>query len=179
MAAFVPRFIGEPEIQFKEGFQAGAAFLLNYRRNATLTWKFGAYYNDEFFGLFLIPLIGIDWKISSRQRLFGVAPGYLTYENRLNKTLSWGGNFRTFTSSYKTAASAAGNDNYIRFDDNQIGAYLDIYAAKKLVINLEMGYSVVRRIRSGTGKMTEETFLLDDHGPYARICLQYRLRLDK
>ncbi|MDE3250865.1 MAG: hypothetical protein KGO82_19535, partial [Bacteroidota bacterium] len=40
--------------------------------NGVLTYKFGIYLNGEFFGLFVMPLLGIDWQINKKTNLFGV-----------------------------------------------------------------------------------------------------------
>ncbi len=58
MVAFIPRWNGETSVQFSEGFQAGGAGLLNYKKNPGLEFKFGLYYNSEFWGAFFIPLLG-------------------------------------------------------------------------------------------------------------------------
>lgn len=179
LGALIPRFNGQAAMQFKNGFQAGAAILFSYRAHPGLTWKLGTYYNSEFFGPFIIPLFGLDWKISPRQRLFGVAPGYLTYENRLNGKLYWGGSIRTFTNSYRIDSSMPGQQDHVRIDDNQVGAYIDLYVAKRLVVNAEAGYSVLRRMRTGDGTSAEAKSMLKDHSPYARVSLQYRVRFDQ
>lgn len=178
--AFIPRWNGQPEVQFKDGFQPGGAGLMTYKKRPGLTFKFGLYYNKEFFGNFFMPLAGIDWKINSRQRLFGILPGYMTYENFINKKFAWGGNFRTFTNSYKLINKTSVDDptSFIRIDDNQLGAYLDFYATKKIVFNLEGGYSIMRKVRSGINSKNYMTYLSKHDGLYVRACLQYRLRFD-
>jgi Domain of unknown function (DUF6268) len=180
MLAFIPRFNGEPEVQFKEGFQAGVVLLFSYKTRPGLTFKFGGYYNTEFFGPFFWPLLGIDWKINSKQRLFGILPSYATYEYRISKKLSWGGNFRTYTNSYKVynPPGQSVNADYTRFNDNQVGAYMDFYLTPKIVANVEGGYSIMRRIESGTSKDAEPFIISEHDGAYFRLSVQYRLRFD-
>ena len=181
-AAFIPRWNGEPEIQFSKGFQAGVAILMMYHKNANLSYKLGVYYNREFWGNFFIPLLGIDWTINKKQRLFGILPGYLTYENRLSKRISWGGNFRTFTNSYKlgNTFSLPPVSDFIRIDDNQLGAYTDVYLTPKLALTAEAGYSILRKVRAGYGKTSKEEYIVlsNNSAPYFRITFQYRMRLD-
>ncbi len=180
MVAFIPRWNGQPEIQFKDGFQPGGAVLVTYKKRPGLTVKLGLYYNKEFFGNFFMPLAGIDWKINSRQRLFGILPGYMTYEYLINSKIAWGGNFRTFTNSYKLIDKTPVDDptSFIRIDDNQLGAYLDFYATKKIVINLEGGYSIMRKVRAGVNRKDNMYDLSTHDGLYVKACLQYRLRFD-
>ncbi len=183
MAAFIPRWNGESSIQFIEGFQAGGAVLMTYKKRHGLQYKFGLYYNREFWGNFFIPLLGLDWRINNKQKLFGIFPGYLTYENRISKRFSWGGNFRTFTTSYKIKPDPIANPpaDFIRIDDNQLGIYGDVYLQPKIVFSAEAGYSILRKVRSGYGKTSGDEYLAlsKNSAPYVRLTLQYRLRLDK
>ena len=180
MLAFIPRFNGEPEVQFKEGFQAGGVLLFSYKKRPGLTFKFGGYYNTEFFGPFFWPLLGIDWKINNKQRVFAILPSYATYEYRINKKLSWGGNFRTYTNSYKVHNTPAQSlqIDYTRFNDNQLGAYMDFYLTPKIVLNSEGGYSITRSIETGVSKDAEPFISSEKTGAYFRLAIQYRLRFD-
>jgi Domain of unknown function (DUF6268) len=180
MIAFIPRFNGEPEVQFKEGFQAGGVLLFTYKMRPGLSFKFGGYYNSEFFGPFFWPLLGIDWKINNKQRLFGILPSFATYEYRINKKLSWGGNFRTFTNSYKVynPPGTAVTLDYTRFNDNQVGAYMDFYLTPRIVTSAEAGYSMMRSIESGVTKDSEPFIISKHDGAYFRLAVQYRLRFD-
>jgi Domain of unknown function (DUF6268) len=182
MLAFIPRWNGEPDIQFSEGFQAGGAVLMTYKQRPGLQFKFGLYYNREFFGNLFIPLLGLDWTINKKERLFGVLPGYFTYENRISKKISWGGNFRTFTNSYRISNNPPSDPpaDFIRIDDNQLGAYADLYLMPKLAITAEAGYSLFRKLRSGYGHTTKDEYdvLSKNSAPYIRLTLQYRIRFD-
>ena len=131
----------------REGqWQFGGILLGSYHANKDLTYKMGIYLNSEFFGLFVIPLLGIDWQINDRTNLFGVLPASLTLEYKLGRQFYTGAVFRTFTNSYHDTGP-----NYIRIDENQLGFFLDYYPAKKILLNLEAGHSILRKIRSGDG----------------------------
>ncbi len=45
----------------------------------------GLYINGDLFGLFVMPLTGVDWQINSKTNLFGVLPGNMTLEHELKK----------------------------------------------------------------------------------------------
>jgi hypothetical protein len=127
--------------------QIGGAFFGEKKLSETFQLRVGVYVNNELFGLFVVPLTGIDWKINNRSNLFGLLPGSLTYEYRLNKSSFAGMAFRTLTNSYGV------NDNYYRIDENQLGAYYDFYVTKHLVLNAEVGHSILRKsVKAGTGK---------------------------
>jgi hypothetical protein len=176
----IPRWMGQPDNQFSDGFQMGGAFLFTRKVRPGLKYQFGLYYNKELFGNFFMPLLGIDWKINDRMNLFGILPGYLTYEHRMHKRLAWGAAFRTFTSSYKLQLKTnALAQDYLRVQDNQLGLYIDGYLTEKIVLNAEIGHTILRRISTGLqskGGRDNEYLVSDRDNLYFRLSLQYRLR---
>ncbi|HYJ39112.1 MAG TPA: hypothetical protein VEV87_10865, partial [Chitinophagaceae bacterium] len=135
--------MNDEQINNQGTLQIGGAALITMKKKETLTWKFGLYVNGDLFGVFIIPLAGIDWKINEKSNLFGILPANLTYERKLGKKTYSGFTFRTFTNSY------AKDTGYWRVDENQLGAFMDFYLTKNLVINGEAGSSVLRKIRTG------------------------------
>jgi len=150
--------------------QIGGAALLFAKKNETFTWKFGLYVNGDLFGLFIIPLAGIDWKIDDKSNLFGVLPANLTYERKVNKRIYYGLNFRTFTNSY-----ARDTGGYWRVDENQLGAFTDLYLTKNILFNLEAGSSILRKIRTGVNRKADDNWNIHDN-IYFKISLAYRMR---
>ena len=152
-------------------FQFGGALVgAMYKAGEHLTYKMGVYVNGEFFGLFIIPLLGIDWKINDKTNLFGILPASLTLERRLAKRLYAGAAFRTFTNSYHDSGN-----QYIRIDENQLGLFMDYYPARHLVLNLEAGHSLFRKIRSGTRYDIKNNWNAQNNF-YVKLTLAYRLR---
>jgi len=150
--------------------QVGGALFGIKKFSEKFELRVGVYLNNELFGLFVVPLTGIDWKINNRSNLFGLLPGSLTYEYQLNKISYTGMAFRTLTNSYGV------NDTYYRIDENQLGAYYDLYLTKHLVFNGEVGHSILRKIR--TGKYREKGEKLDVNDAwYFKAAIAYRLRL--
>ncbi len=97
--------------------------------------------------------------------------------------MSWGGNFRTFTNSYKLDIRyfMPPVSDFLRIDDNQLGLYTDFYLLPKVVLNAEAGYSILRKVRAGYGNTSKDEYIVmsENSAPYFRVTLQYRLRLDK
>ena len=152
-------------------YQLGGVVIAGYKKNEKLTYKFGVYVNGEFFGLFLIPLVGIDWQINDRTNLFGVLPASLTLERKLSSHFYAGMVFRTFTNSYHDTGAA-----YFRVDENQLGIFIDTYLTKNIILNLEAGHSILRKIRTGI-EHQKVTDLKADDNFYFKVSLAYRLRL--
>ena len=151
-------------------YQLGGAMVAAYKKSEKLSYRFGLYANGEFFGLFVIPLAGIDWKINSNTSVFGILPGNLVLEHKINEHMYAGGNFRAITNSYGSSS------NYWRIDENQLGAYLDTYITKNAVVNLEAGHSIMRRIRTGSRKQHRTDWNVDDNF-YIKMMLAWRVRL--
>lgn len=168
----IPRFNSEG-LKFDNSFQMGGVLLATYKKKESLKYKFGVYANNEFFGLFVMPLAGIDWHINDRNNLFGVLPGRLTYEHKLSNNFYTGGTFRAITNSYRLS-----DGNYLRIDDNQVSAYVDFYPAKHLVFSLEPGYGIMRKLR--TGKEHSKNYITDlnwGDGLFIKLTAAYRIRL--
>jgi hypothetical protein len=168
----IPRINGE-ELNFENNFQLGGVLLAAYKKKETLKYKFGLYVNREFFGLFIIPLVGIDWHINDRNNLFGVLPGKLTFEHQLSTHFYTGGTFRAITNSYRLT-----NGNYLRIDDNQLSGFLDCYVTNHVVVTAETGYGIMRQLRSGNGY--NKHYLTDykwADGIFIKLSASYRIRL--
>ena len=83
--------MNDSSLQKKSELQIGGALIAAYKRKGKLTWKLGVYINNEYFGIFVMPLLGINWEIGKKDYLFGVLPGSLTYEHKINVyILLWG-----------------------------------------------------------------------------------------
>jgi hypothetical protein len=155
-------------------FQAGGLVLMNYKINPKLTVRAGLYYNREAFGNFFMPLAGLEYKIDSTLQLWGTLPGSLFLEKKLRPRWYAGLTFKAVNNSYQLL-----NGEYIRFNDNQLSLFTDIYVTKKLVLNLEAGHSFFRQIRLGkTGSIKQYVYEtpVNDNLLF-RVSAVYRIRL--
>lgn len=151
--------------------QTGGAMILQKKINDQLLYRFGVYMNSEFFGFFIVPVAGIQWKINDRSDLFGLLPGSITYQYKLASKTTTGASFRALTNSY------AAGDNYFRFDENQLGIYIDQYLSNRIVLNAETGHSILRKVRTGVRNQKGENLLVED-AFYFKVSMAYRIKLD-
>ncbi len=126
--------LGSP---FSDIFQLGVYSLFTVTQSDKFRYKFGLYYNREFFGNFFIPLVGIDWKVSDRFSLYGTLPNslkvsYSIVPSRVNAGLA----FRSLTRSFR------GEDlnTFVRYNELQLKMFFDFYITKKNVVFVEGGY---------------------------------------
>ena len=162
------------QFSLPDAWQAGGFIVANYKKNKQLTYKFGLYFNQEAFGSFFVPLLGLEWKIDSTLFLWGTLPGTLTLEKRISSKWYTGAAFKAITNSYQLR-----NGSFVRIDDNIISGILDYYLTKKWVINAELGHSVFRRVRfgeRGTGKNYFYKEKINDN-LFFKIAIAYRWRL--
>lgn len=153
-------------------WQIGGVVFASYEKAPGKKIRFGAYMNSDFFGFFFMPLLGADWRIDDKNYIFGLLPGRLTWEHKLNKRLYWGSTFRAITNSYRLQ-----NGQYVRIDDNQISLYLDAYVAKHICLTLEPGYGIMRKLRTGLEGKNYLTNRNWGDGPFIKLSASYRIRL--
>ena len=157
------------EVGRSDNWQVGGAVIANFKANENLRYKLGVYANREFFGLFVMPLLGIDWEISKKTNLFGILPGSLTLEHKLSQNLYTGASFRAITNSYRTPSG------YWRINENRLGAFLDYYFSKRIVINFEGGHSILRKLSAGDNDKSEVNWEARDN-LYFKLGAAFRFR---
>jgi Domain of unknown function (DUF6268) len=175
----IPRWNGDKTAIFKNSFQMGGAILASYKKQDQLTWKFGIYYNAELSGAFFMPLLGIDWRINNRNNLFGVLPGNLVFEHMITNRIYWGASFKAITNTYTAGFVYAGtNAKYLRIDDNQLSLFADFYLLKNIVLNLEAGHAVLRKLRLGVKNDNVKYYYKENMNDdlLLKASLNYRIR---
>ncbi|MFQ3577224.1 MAG: hypothetical protein SNJ77_12390 [Cytophagales bacterium] len=135
----IPRFNGP----FDNSFQIGVLNTVNINNSGNLNQRFGFYANQEFFGLFLLPLYGIDWKINGSWRAYGLLPVNAAIENRKSEKLAYGISFNAFINSFRSFQTEK-YPGYFQRNTNELYLYADYYLSAKLVLQGKVGYSVGR-----------------------------------
>ena len=169
----IPRWNGEKLFGDKTS-QFGGVLIFSYAPRPSLKFRAGIYVNKEFFGTYIVPLGGIDWRINENNNLFGVLPGRLTYEHQWNDRLYSGATFRAITNSYRLT-----NGEFLRLDDNQVSIFIDYYLSKNICVTLEPGYGLFRKLRTGENDKNyiREADWVD--GAFVKLSASYRRRLDE
>lgn len=156
----------------KNTLQYGGATLVTFALKPKQKFRAGVYVNNEFFGVYVIPLFGIDWRIDDRNYLFGALPGRLTFEHQWSDKWYGGITFRAITNSFRIS-----DGQFLRLDDNQISLFLDYYLSKHICVTLEPGYGLLRKLRTGEDKKKYLTEVDWGDGPFIKLSSSYRLRL--
>lgn len=181
--------IGIPKVasDFKDAtdmhdYQFGGIFLQNYQYSETFKVKFGLYYNQEAFGSFFMPIIGIDCKVSDRLYIYGNMPNMYRIEYAIKKNRLYSGlGFRSLTRSFRL--SKAYNYDYVRYNEIQLKLFVDYFVAKKVVLFAEAGYSLGKNPWQFTYNTKQETLRNPIYAPIGsypifNAGLAYRIRFD-
>jgi hypothetical protein len=184
LSSFIVRRNTQVDVKSEDDWQYGGIILTTWKKNQDVSFKFGLYYNKEFFGNYFMPLVGLDWKINARNNLFGVLPGYMIFEHKVTSKFYYGFAFRAFTNSYREETTDpcfsgdCSGKNYLRIDDNPLGIYADTYLSKKIVLSAEAGYTILRRYRYGfKGENIHYKTDYKNDNFYFKASLAYRIRL--
>ena len=134
----IPKIAGaDMGASFSDVFQIGVYSLFTVTESEKFRYKFGLYYNREFFGNFFVPMVGVDWKVSNRFSIYGTLPNSMKFSYALHpKRINGGLAFRTMARSFR------GEDvnTFVRYNELQLKTFFDFYITPKNVVFVEGGY---------------------------------------
>ncbi len=122
-------------------FQMGGLLVFSVKHSDNFKLKYGCYYNQEFFGPLIVPIIGLDWKVNEKFRIFGNLPITATGEYTFSNRFSAGVFFNANTASYLYDKQRL----YIHKSSQELSAYGDLYVTKNLVFQTKLGYTIGRK----------------------------------
>ncbi|MEI7595742.1 MAG: DUF6268 family outer membrane beta-barrel protein [Bacteroidota bacterium] len=191
MLIALPKVSSDFEEVNNKDWQMGGILLFTYKKKENLKYKFGGYYNQEYFGPMFVPIIGIDWQPSDKISVFGNLPIALTFDYRFSKRFSTGIYFNAPTFSYRLGEKF--HNEYIQKSSQDLSLYLDSYIFKNIVFSAKGGHSFGRsyRIYSENDKLSAKisAVAIGDNrlqlsndindGYFFEIKLSYRVPLKK
>ncbi len=140
---FVPRFMTDFENADGNSLQLGAIVLYEKRFHDRLMMRFGAMYNDEFGGPFLVPLVYVDWIISERWNVSGLFPIYGKLNYKVNENFTAGISHFGLITSYRL-----GNPNYAGDYMERTSIDLTLFGRHRIAGNIHLegrfGYALGR-----------------------------------
>lgn len=139
-------------------FQMGGLIISTFKKSEKLKYKFGWYFNSEFFYPYTFPIVGIDWQVSEKLRLFGNLPIDFTSEYKLRERFYTGFKFNPLTYSFRLSEKS--NNSYIKQVDYQFKLFLSYYLTPNVVCYIEGGHTIGRYY-----KQFSEDHVLETHNP--------------
>lgn len=119
---FAPRLMSDLNHVNGDHFQFGGLAMYKKKFNNTLTMAFGAMYNQELFGPYLVPLIDLDWQISEHWSITGLVPIYSKIKYKVNDNFDLGIAHFGLITSYKLGAPE-NNGDYIERSSIDVTLY--------------------------------------------------------
>ena len=142
MFAFIPRYNSDLLNSSSEAWQFGFLSYYTKRSSENYLWKVGAYVNTEFFGLFVVPVYGINWNISSRWSLIGNIPIWAKVNYKVSEKLNLGFSYMALISTYRLTGEF--NNAYIsRFAIEPV-LYAEVPIVKNLYLTGKAGHTLGR-----------------------------------
>ncbi len=140
---FVPRLMGDFDRIDSESFQFGGIALYEKRYHKSLTMRFGASFNQELFGPFVVPLVYLNWQLSDKWQIVGLLPVYGKLNRSVNNDLTVGLHYFGLVTTYRLGHESYANDYMERRSID-----LSLFARRRLAGNIHfeirMGFALGR-----------------------------------
>lgn len=105
-----PRLMSDFKNLDGNSFQMGAAFNYEKTFHDDLTMSFGAMFNQELFGPYLVPVVDLHWQVSERWRIDGMLPITARVAYKVNEGMTTGFNHFGLITSYYLGDEAYAGD---------------------------------------------------------------------
>ena len=163
------------DLEGDDVYFSGAA-LLSYRFSEDFLLSGGLYYDDSFGYPQLLPMLGVQWRLSEELTLDGLLPQYLVFAYRAGDRLAVGLKYMVSGDQYRLSENKPWKDTIVKYSQMLAGPFVDITLADHLVLRLEGGFAFSREFEFQDDDTSAKLFDGDikDNG-YAggSISLQY------
>jgi hypothetical protein len=141
-----PRLMSDFRNLDGNSFQLGA--VLNYEKTFSedLTMSFGAMYNQELFGPYLVPIVDLHWQLSDRWRIDGMLPVTARVVYKVNDNMSAGFNHFGLITSYYLGDEAYAGD-YMERQSIDLSLFLRHRISGKFFVEGMFGRALGRSYR--------------------------------
>ncbi len=140
---FAPRLMTDFVATFSNSIQLGGVLMYEKIKNDDLTWRIGVLYNQEFFGTYIVPVLYLDWNMTSKIKLKGLLPVYAKLYTQPSEKLAYGLHFIGLTTSYKINEPGY-NNYYVDRRSIDVSAFTNIHIWDNVFFEGRAGYSLSR-----------------------------------
>lgn len=142
-ALFIPRYMTDFKATFSNCIQLGGMLAYEKIKSKNLTWRAGVLFNQEFFGPYLIPILYLDWNITSKLKFTGLLPIYGKLFIQPAANLTTGLHFIGLTTSYRINENSYTN-YYVERNSIDLSYFVNTQLAKNIFIEGRVGYSLTK-----------------------------------
>jgi len=138
---FAPRYMTDFNASFANSLQLGGVLMFEKVKSPTYTYRVGVFYNQEFFGPYIVPVFYLDWSMTSKFKITGLIPIYGKVYYQPNENFSAGIHFIGLTTTYRINEKNLEN-YYIDRRSIDVSLFSNIHLFDNLFIEGRLGYSV-------------------------------------
>jgi hypothetical protein len=120
----------------------GAVVRGTYKVDEHLSWRGTLGYRKQFYGPQYIVLVGLDWKVNDKWRIFGDLPSSTTISYSVNQKVNTGFNLSVQQTSYRLN----NQDRYFEYNSVNPGLFAEYYVSKNWAIRGTASYSLIRNM---------------------------------
>jgi hypothetical protein len=133
------------DISGEDMLYSGAA-MLRIKKSDKFSYSIGAAFSKQFFGTLLVPIIGIDWKISDKLSFSGTLPVSEKLKYQLSNKSATGINidFGIGGGSYRLSKKM--NSDYFQAQQFKTSLFYEYMLAKNFSINVSAGYNFTQQL---------------------------------
>lgn len=113
-----------------------------YRHNPRRGYRLTVGYRQQFYGPQYVLLLGLDWRLGPRWRLFGDLPTSFTASYALAPRSNVGFNLTGINTAYRLLSS----DQYLQYQQGHYGLFAETHLRSHWVLRATVAYAVTRRI---------------------------------
>lgn len=145
-----PRIMSDFKNLDGNSFQMGAMFAYEKTFHEDLAMSFGAMFNQELFGPYLVPIVDLHWQVSERWRIDGMLPITARVVYKVNENMSAGFNHFGLITSYYLGDEAYAGD-YMERQSIDLSLFLRQRISGKFFVEGMFGRALGRSYRQYAG----------------------------
>ena len=120
----------------------GGVLRAAYRANPRRAYRLTVGYRQQFYGPQYVLLLGLDWRLGPRWRLFGDLPTSFTASYAAAPWFNAGFSLTGINTAYRLL----NNDQYLQYQQGHYGLFAETYLNSHWVLRAIAAYAVTRRI---------------------------------
>lgn len=147
---FAPRLMSDLKNVSGSHFQFGGTAMWEVKYRDELTMSYGAMFNQELYGPYIVPVVNLDWQINDRWNISGLLPIYSKISYKASPSFSFGLNHFGLGSTFKLGDPQY-NGDYIERRSIEVGLFGRLKMGSDLYLEGRVGYSLDRRYEQYRG----------------------------
>lgn len=140
---FSPRLMSDFKNVNGSHFQVGGTIIYENKFHNKLIMGFGAMYNQELFGAYLVPLVNLNWTLSDKWSIKGLLPVHSKISYKVNDKLTVGTNHLGLVTTYKLGDDSYKGD-YMERKSIDLGLFTRYYLGGNIYMEGRFGNSFDR-----------------------------------